>query len=271
MNDLRLDVSRSLREIGRMYANLADQALAAADDPDIPGGDAMVMLGPGADVEAFGYMQLSAIMGRIDMESVVLDDIEPPLSFLASWVDIIREERGQHPSNRRATIQGELAYLWGALDWMTSVDEDGEPWWLPADDFSTQLRKVRHALESVVHDGFRPVRGMPCLYCRSDLLRDFSPRDGFLDSYTCEGCGKPYEKANYEYVVGISYLQHSPTLTAAKIEERTQGAITAGKVRVWGCRYDGLKAGRNPDGLLTYNVDAVLAKQAELYGEAVPA
>lgn len=200
MTDLRLDIARDLSGIEDMYTRLRSEAINRAGDPDIPGGAAMVLLGPGADVEAWGYIQLSSIFGRLSIDKeeqdrIERDGIEPPLSFLASWADIVREERGQEPSNRRARIGDEIRYLRSAIDWMISVDDEGEPWWLPVDDFATRLHQVRRTLENVLHEGDRPERinarcnqpsPKPC--DRPRLIRVKGEREGDEDSYRCPDC-----------------------------------------------------------------------------------
>src|SRR5690349_17684165 len=48
-----VDVARDLREIERMATELQDQAVADANHPLMPGGRAMVALGPVASLEAW--------------------------------------------------------------------------------------------------------------------------------------------------------------------------------------------------------------------------
>jgi hypothetical protein len=160
MSELRLRIAQDLTAIAEMFVKLRSEAVNRAGDPDIPGGAAMVMLGPGADVEAWNYVQMSALFGRLNLPdkevaALLADDIEPPLSFLASWADIVREARNQEPTTRRATINGEVLYLRSALDWMLSLNDEGEPWFLPVESFADDLRKVRRAMEAVLHDGER--------------------------------------------------------------------------------------------------------------------
>jgi len=199
-SEVRLQVARDLREVLRLYAGLRIEAVNRAGDPDMPGGAAMVMLGPGADVEAFGYMQLSAIFGRIDesaVEEVLKSDLEPPLSFLASWSDLVREARGQEASGTRATITGEVRYLAGAVDWMLSTNDEGEAWFLPVEDFANGLNRVRSALETVLRDGDRPTRiNAECRRCTASprlCVRYGVAEDGSDDGWFCPDCGKDYD------------------------------------------------------------------------------
>ena len=201
MSDQRLSIAQDLSAIEDMYARLHGEAINRAGDPDIPGGAAMVMLGPGADVEAWGYVQLSSLFGRLNVDKEEQDriertGIEPPLSFLASWADIVREERGGAPSARRASIGGEVLYLRASIDWMLSTNDEGEPWWLPVEDFATRLHQVRVTLENVLKDGERSERiNAKCndpseKKCdRPRLVRERADREGDEDSYHCPSCG----------------------------------------------------------------------------------
>lgn len=255
----RISIAQDLREIGRMYGNLHHQAHADADNPEIPGGDAMVMLGPGADIEAFGYMQLSALMGRIEADSVALDAIEPPLSFLASWVDSIREQRGQDASERRATIQGELLYLSKALDWMTQLDEDGAPWWVELDDFATQLHNVRKALERVLHDGEqRDIGGAPCLTCGSDLLKIWGIDPG-TDRYRCHTCERWYTVTEYDLAVHQAYLVNAEWLTANQMAAVYR--VPPGTIVSWAGRAQIRKRLDPNTGRTQYSVDDVKTRR----------
>jgi hypothetical protein len=96
----RLYIAQNLSFIEEVYTRLRAEAYFHASDHEIPGGDALVMLGPRADVEAWNYVKLSAIMGRlrlghadatrhqlmIELEAIERDnhEIEPPLSFRPS-------------------------------------------------------------------------------------------------------------------------------------------------------------------------------------------
>ena len=203
-DEVRLQVARDLREIERLYASLRVEAINRSGHPDMPGGPAMVMLGPGANVEAFGYMQLSAIFGRIEdeaVEEVLKSDIEPPLSFLASWVDLMREERGQDQTRRTASIAGEVRYLSAALDWMTSTNDEGVPWYLQVEDFAAGLSRVRSALENVLHDGDRAEWAR--VTCINDdcgekprLMKVYED-DAADDHHKCPACGGMYDYDEY--------------------------------------------------------------------------
>lgn len=168
----RLHIARDLREIERMFAALRAEAVNRAGDPWMPGGSAMNLLGPGAHVEAWGYVRMSAHIGRLDIwgtaevDAIVRDNIEPPLAFLASWVDIVRTARGQDTPRLKPTIRSEILYLRSALDWMTATNEHGEPWFIEVEQFAHELHRVRTAMETALHDGRRADRiNAECYRC----------------------------------------------------------------------------------------------------------
>jgi hypothetical protein len=214
-DEVRLNIARDLREIGRMFGNLKTEAHNRAGDPTIPGGAAMVMLGPRADVEAWTYIQMSAMAGRlnltgkpvlgqkhgkkraaIELAEIIGTDIEPPLSFLAGWSDIVAENRGGAAADRTATIEGEIKYLAEAIEWMTATDETGIPWWLPVDQFATELHKVRRAMENALHDGKRSDRiNAECKYCDEHprLLVRLGHNEQ-ADFWQCPNCRHAYDE-----------------------------------------------------------------------------
>lgn len=197
---VRLQMARDLREIEDLYGTLHEQAVARAGDPDIPGGAAMVLLGPGVNVEAFGYQELSRALGRPMtkyVEERMAHDAEPPLSFLASWADIVRTERDQL-TRRRATIASEVAYLRASIDWMLDVDDDGDMVFIQVDDFAEGLHAVRRTLESVLYAGERTERiRARCKRCeerpRLVVRRKPWPLDGSGDDWVCPYCEAEYD------------------------------------------------------------------------------
>lgn len=259
--ELRLTILSNLSSIEAMYARLSQEAEYRYADKELPGGDALVMLGPVANMEAFNYRQLSEMMGRTDGGSGVDDldtDPAPPLLVLAGWVDCIKAERGEE-STQRARIDREIKYLRSAIDWITGTNADDEPYFLAADELDRDLEALVKRLEAVLKDGTRITHGAPCLHCVGvNMVRIEDARKGLQDKYECPKCHRDYTKTNYDYVVGVTFLQHATELTAAQIETRTE--IPASKVRVWGTRYEGLKTRKNPEGVWLYDVAAVVER-----------
>lgn len=196
----RLQIARDLREVENLYDLLREQAIARAGDPNIPGGAAMYLLGPGVNVEAFGYQELSLALGRPMtkyVEERIKGDAEPPLSFLASWSDIVRDERG-HISPGRASIRREISYLRSSIDFMLDVDEDGDMVFIQVDDFADGLHEMRRTLEGVLYAGERTERiRARCRKCeeRPQLVvrRKPWPLDGSGDDWVCPYCEAEYD------------------------------------------------------------------------------
>lgn len=218
---IRLAIARDLREIQHLYADLRAEAISHADDKDIPGGDAMVMLGPSADPEAWSYRQLSAALGRTEPHGIYENDADPqpPLLVLATWEDCIRKELGTE-TDRKATIEDTAKFLASSIDWCLDLDSAGDVNFIAIDDMAADIAKVRRRLETVLHDGKRPTFGVPCLYCGDKLLREESNTLGLLDSYRClnSDCGKEYKYDQYLRAVEQSYLANAEWLTSEDME-----------------------------------------------------
>lgn len=195
----RLSIGQNLSAIAEMFVKLRGEAINRAGDPNIPGGAAMVLLGPGADLEAFGYAQMSELWGRTTglTEIAIKGDIEPPLSFLASWADIIRAARGQEPSSKRARIDDEIRYIRASVDWILATDDDGDPWWIQVMDFIDGLRKVRNAMENALKDGNRPEKiNAECKFCSKAVrlvVMKGDAEDGSKDWWRCPKCEHGYD------------------------------------------------------------------------------
>jgi hypothetical protein len=196
-------IGGDLTLIKDMFNALREEAETRHSDHEFPGGDAMVMLGPGADVEAFGYVQISAMVGRINEDDVVLPekrDLEPPLSFLASWTDIIRDQRDQ-PTDLAATIDREIDYLRKSIDWMFSHDPEGQPHFIQVDELANGLSHVRRRLEDILKDGSRAeFTRVNCiaLECETHprLMKLWAAQVRW-DRYRCPACRTEYDKAQF--------------------------------------------------------------------------
>lgn len=203
--DLGLDIAQSLTAIVTLYRGLEEEAEYRYADKEMPGGDALVALGPVANMEAYGYRQLSDLMGRTNAKDGLEDpetDQAPPLLVLATWHDVIREHRGFVPSEKRATITTEADGLRASIDWMLAENQDGIPNFMPADELAKDLRGVVSRLENILKDGDRPDRiKAECMLCPP------SPRlavvhgereDRSDDSWKCPNCAAPYD------ILGVS-------------------------------------------------------------------
>lgn len=288
-SQVRNEILTNLSAVEDMFGRLRDAAIDRANSRLMPGGDPMVMLGPVADVEAMGYMRMSALMGRID-ESLVDearsgDDLESPLLFLATWADIVANERGID-RQERATIGREVKFLRDSVDWMLSFDGEGEPVFLAADDFKKRLGQVVARMEDVLYEGERDDRGAPCMRCdrRPPLVRvwkkakfvngqpvpldeEAARLDALLDGWQCPACYERYSQEDYQKAVNRSYLDHAKWLSASAMEA-TYG-ISRNSLKPWSsasATHGGhVRKKRDLDtGLIVYNVHDALTKAGKL-------
>lgn len=195
----RVRIARNLSAIEDMFVRLRSEAVNRAGDPNIPGGAAMVLLGPGADIEAFGYAQMSELFGRTKgtTEIALKGDIDPPLAFLAGWADKIRAARGQEPSMKRAKLSDEIRYLRDAIDWVLATNDDGQLWWIQALDFTDGLYKVRRAMENALKAGTRHERiNAECKFCDKPerlIVVKGDADDGSRDHWRCPSGKHSYD------------------------------------------------------------------------------
>lgn len=191
---IRLRLAQHLSAITDLYEDLEAEALNRYDDHELPGGDAMVMLGPSANMSewqanvdaAEAYYFEAVADGRKASWPAVEDndaDPAPPLLVLASWSDIVRDARDQ-PTALRATINREADYLRGSIDWMLDTP------FLAVDALGRDLAKLRTRMESLLRAGHRDQfadEDVVCLKCAS-LLRRRMLDDGYEDHWWCYGC-----------------------------------------------------------------------------------
>lgn len=236
------EIGSHLTAMGDMFAALREEAETRHSDREFPGGDALVMLGPGADVEAFGYAQLSAIMGRISEQDVVLPDkrdILTPLALLASWEDVIREERDQ-PTYMKATIDGAIKYIRDSIDWMFSLNEYGDMQFLAVDDLAEQLGQARRRMEDILKDGSRAeFTRVKC----TELTCETNPRLMKLwaaqvrwDRYRCPDCRTEYNKAQYEMAKAQAMFSSGSERFISQTEASEAAEVPLGTVSQWAAR-----------------------------------
>lgn len=253
-------VARDLREICDLSQSLADQAVARHSDHLMPGGEAMVMLAPVGDPEAWQHQfdareELGRSTDHVDDED---EAWEPPLQTLLFWSEAWRADHGK-TSDRRPTVESEAGFLRGLLDWIY----DNEPRW---DDFAADVRSARVRLENVLYDGERDETGAPCLYCRAFLYRDRDKSGGFVDSYTCRRCQRHYPADEYRFAVAAAAKAHAGWLPMTQLVERCE--VRAGTVRVWANRGEVKKRKDHESGRVVYRVKDVLRMLGEDEGVA---
>lgn len=236
-------------------------------------GEAMMLLGPSADPEAWRNRAMSAMRGRLD-DAYLEDcrDEQHPTWVLGTWEQAWRDHLDQ-PTDLTATLPRLVAYLDRQLHVMAEEQE------VPFEDFARDLRGCRGHLEDVLHDGEQRETGAPCPACREQgepcppaLVLDRDDRDptGVGDKWRCIRCKTWWSEADYRLRVGEDHIDHADELTAADMAVRTR--VPAGTLRRWAStttrRINGetvetppkLKpSGRSADGRKLYRVTDVLA------------
>lgn len=198
-------VAQHLSAIEDLSCHLESQAIAKANDRELPGGSAMVALAGVANIEAWQNIVDTSLRlaYAYDEEPPEIDDddtFEPPLQTLCFWSEQLRREHGDE-YDKRPTISSEAGYIRFMLNWMW----ENEPHW---DDFVDDIRKARTRLENMLHAGVRVAfRGAPCLYdeCKgARLIRKTVPtRDEQgnkawrLTDWHCPRCKRSWDEKAY--------------------------------------------------------------------------
>lgn len=189
--------ARDLTEIERCHDELRAQAIAAGDDPDMPGGAAMVALGPVADIEAWNYFNASTeeyadhpddrLRRAYTSEPDEEPDEErwPPQQLIGYWAGELRTCRGEDYADLVRTFPSDLNYLRASLAW--AAEHDPARWPRLAGD----VRRARITIENIVSAGRRADRSR--IVCDRDhcedkprLVRVYSPR--YVVGWTCITC-----------------------------------------------------------------------------------
>lgn len=239
------DCLGAAREDLKAIADLCHALPAEAVEKGVQS-EAMMLLGPAADPEAWRNRAASALFGRVD--DAYLEDCRDelhPTWVLGTWEQIWRDFL-DHQTDTPFTHSGGIHYLDMQIGYMA---EQLDP---AFDEFARELRACRGHLEDVLRDGIREERGAPCVQCERPMVRT-------EDHWECRKCHRKVTEAEYRFAVGAAYRAHSPSLTAADMHERT--GVKASVVRVWGSRFPEIKRGRNHLGITLYDVDSVIKKR----------
>ncbi|VXC07849.1 hypothetical protein [Aeromicrobium sp. 9AM] len=207
----RVELARLLRDIPNLCLELHWEARARHSDRIFPGGRPLDMMAPASTPSRWEqtYEQLESM--RWD-EGVVWEDIDyapdqraeddhHPLYVMASWTEIIREERDQ-PTDLKPTISRCVDYLKGSIDWCLRTDEHGDMEWLAIDQMLEDLEGVKRAMENVLIVGLRAERTrVNCTQEKCDakprLIKIYGAQARW-DEYKCPGCGDRYTPSQYE-------------------------------------------------------------------------
>jgi hypothetical protein len=238
-----------LHEIGRLCDALPEEVEHRGVE-----GEAMMLLGPAADIEARQHAEASYLAGRLPegwletgshgKECPLLrneaclgcdGDERHPLIVLASWQDLYAAEF-DHEITRRATVEDAVGYLDRNLTYAASWPH------APFEDFVRDLRGCVSHLEAVLHDGVQVDRGAPCLNCNTYLRRIWAgdelpwsnpehPQRMQRDGWVCARCRETSTDAQYDLAVKADYIQQADWLPAEDMAIRT--GVKASTVRSW--------------------------------------
>lgn len=230
----------NLHEIARMCDALPEEAKHRGIE-----GEAMMLLGPTADVEARQHAEASYLAGRLPegwletgkhgKECPLLrneacvgceGDERHPLTVLASWQDLYAAEF-EHEITRRATIEDAVGYLDRNLSYAAEWPH------APFEDFARDLRRCVAHLESVLHDGEQIEEGVPCMACGRTLIRKWG--DGKReDGWECKRCRSWSTEAQYRLAVKADYIHNAEWLTDVDMVARFEKAgLSAATDRTW--------------------------------------
>lgn len=263
------DARETLRDIARMCDSLPTEVFHKGAE-----GEAMMLLGPTADVEHRNHVEASYLAGRLPegwieashgKECPILRNEacvgcaggeKHPLTILATWQDVYAEEF-EHEVTARATVRDAAGYLDRNLTYTATWPH------VPFEDFVQDLRRCRSHLEAVLHDGEQVENGAPCPSCDRPLLHTWGARL-VDDQWRCMNtrCDvEGYTTAQYRGWVEEDARNNADRLTAQDMALRfAEKGLKASVVRVWGTRGIVKKRGHDPNGMTLYDVDGVEAR-----------
>jgi hypothetical protein len=252
----------------------------------MPGGLAMVALGPAANLEAWANKVDAAERRGLWLAIDDDDEWEPPLQSLLFWSEDLRRIHDQEfeptPHRPRPTETTEANIIRHYLDWLW----ENEPKW---DDFAQHIHDACARLESLLAEGLRAKRGVPCLSvdCAGGILvrpvadrrehhwcdghegvchlpHERCPHDrgGLRDEWVCGSCDRRYGVEDYRRAVAQSAFLNAEWLPLEDAIART--GAKRGSIQAWATRGH-VKRRKDADtGRVTYNVEDIEARHGEV-------
>ena len=224
-----LEAARSdLQAIGDLCLGLPAEAAQKGVQSE-----AMMLLGPVADPEAWRQTAMSAVRGWLCKciqrrqlcpslfgktcpdEAYLDDNLEQdethPLFVLAGWEQVWRDYL-DHPTDEPVSIQSAARYLDMQMGYMSERLER------PFDDFARDLRTCRAHLEDVLRDGIREERSqVPCVECETRLTRVYGDKESD-DRWLCPRCRRTYSDEEYARAQHF-HLEHEQADRFVKVSE----------------------------------------------------
>lgn len=194
-----------LAEVRENFGEILELCEALPEDAVTRGvnADALALIGPTADPEAWGHVSASMASGRLPNDWRLIakdkpaDDELHPLWVFGSWAMVYRDAFEHDEPIGRATIETEAGYLTRNLTYMGDFEH------VPFEDFAKQIRDCVGHLKAVRHDQDHGERAnVACFDCGGDLERKLGAA-GFDDLWTCRGrgCGRRYTIAEYNFAL----------------------------------------------------------------------
>lgn len=224
------------RHLGHPKSQVYDQSPHGNDGPPLPGGDGLVLLGPGS-------------AGLSDDDVTSLDGDPVSVAFELDWWERAwRETRGDDfdptPMSMAAVVRHASAYLEVHARWAANSHAGFET-------FARDLRRLHGLLErATARADAHEVAEAECMSCGGELVREVRPRkpndkprrkgtedEGYQSGYTCQQCGRVYqipEQGFNEYAFALSshLRQHPQEWAPADLLAEWFG-ITPGLLRLW--------------------------------------
>jgi hypothetical protein len=217
-------VRADLHEIARLCDSLPEEVEHRGVE-----GEAMMLLGPVADPEAWGHTAASVAVGRLSADYLETADNElHPLFVLGGW-DISWRDALEHSDAGPLALSTAVDYLDRQMTYMAGYEH------MPFEDFAKDLRRCVGRLEAVLHDGEQHDRGAPCMTCNVPLERVWGD-DEAADGWKCPRCRETSTEDQYRFAVAHLHREEATHLTDRDMELRT--GVKAGTVRVWAQRGD---------------------------------
>lgn len=224
-------------------------------------GEAMMLLGPVVDPEAWGHVSASVASGRLPADWIEGGGELHPATVLLTWQMVWRDalEHDEAPDAELATA---VDYLDRTMSYMGGYEH------VPFEDFARDVRRCSGHLEAVLHDGEQVERGAPCLACGRQMTK--STGDGGNVTYDCLTCHRRVPEAQYRYAVGVAYRAHADRLPITDLADRL--GIPASTIRRWASSARGnppllRSCGVNASGVKVYRVSAVEDVRDSMQGE----
>lgn len=193
-------VAIDLTHIQELHLHLRSQAIHKANHREMPGGEAMVALGPVANREAWEHKQETSERTGLHLTAPELEDEhETPTQLVFWWSERWRRELGAEYDAQTPSLVSELNFLRWNLAWGAANETH---WHKFADD----IRTARVRLETILHDGQRDIVSddVTCLLCATPLRRRMTAHDGYEDEWWCRDCGVHLTPAQFNLAASES-------------------------------------------------------------------